>query len=168
MSRVKCHMSRVTCHVSPVIFFSFLLFLFFRKSGEVYRWRVCFLLTTVISDIYTTETTIFLEKNISWDGTFKLLKFLLRSKLILFPQPSLDVLTTVLPRYTDNSLYDTDGGSVECHQYWPAYDSTLFYGDISVTCTCEVSTAGAKYNLATQISFLKINKNLNDLVLFFL
>ena len=112
--------------------------------------------------------TIFKEKNISRDGTFKLLKFLLRSKLILFPQPSLDVLTTVLPRYTDNSLYDTDGGSVKCHQYWPAHDSTLFYGDISVTCTCEVSTAGAKYNLATQISFLKINKNLNDLVLFFL
>ena len=119
------------------------------------------MLTTVISDIYTTETTIFLEQNISRDAPFKLLKFLLRSKLILFPQPSLDVLNTVLPRYTDNSLYDTDGGSVKCHQYWPAHDSTLFYGDISVTCTCEVSTAGAKYNLATQISFLKINKNLN-------
>ena len=74
----------------------------------------------------------------------------------------------MLPRYTDNSLYDTDGGSVKCHQYWPAHDSTLFYGDISVTCTCEVSTAGANYNLATKISFLEINKNLNDLVLFFL
>ena len=111
------------------------------------------MLTTVISDIYIYE------KNISQDGTFKLLKKKFKSKLILFPQPSLAVLTTVLPRYTDNSLYDT--GSVKCHQYWPAHDSTLFYGDISVTCTCEVSTAGARYNLATQICFLKINKNLN-------
>ena len=118
------------------------------------------MLTTVISHIYTTNTTIY-EKSISQDGTFKVLKKNLRSKLILFPQPSLAVLTTVLPRYTDNSLNDTDGGSVKCHQYWPAHDSTLFYGDISVTCTCEVSTAGGKYNLATQISFLKINNNLN-------
>ena len=36
----------------------------------------------------------------------KLLKFLLRSEGILFPQPSLAVLTTVLPRYKDISPYD--------------------------------------------------------------
>ena len=38
VSRVTCHVSRVTCHVSHVIFF----FFFFGKSGEVYRWRVCY------------------------------------------------------------------------------------------------------------------------------
>ena len=60
-------------------------------------------------------------------------------------------------------------GSVKCHQYWPAHDSTLFFGDLSVTCTCEVSTAGAKYNLATKISFQKkSHRNLNDVVIFFL
>ena len=41
VSHVTCHVSRVTFHVSHVtchIFFSF----FFRPSGEVHRWRVCY------------------------------------------------------------------------------------------------------------------------------
>ena len=41
VSRVTCHMSRVTCHVSHVTFF-FIYFFFFWKSGEDYRWRVCY------------------------------------------------------------------------------------------------------------------------------
>ena len=41
VSRVTCHMSRVTCHVSHVTCHIF-LFIFFRQSGKVYRWRVCY------------------------------------------------------------------------------------------------------------------------------
>ena len=45
VSCVTCHVSRVTCHMSHVTchFFSpFFYFLFFGKSGEAYRWRVCY------------------------------------------------------------------------------------------------------------------------------
>ena len=46
MSHVTCHVSHVTCHVSHVachvsVFF-FFFFFFFGKSGEDYRWRVCY------------------------------------------------------------------------------------------------------------------------------
>ena len=46
MSNVTCHMSRVMCHMSHVMchMTHFILFflLFFRQSGEAYRWRVCY------------------------------------------------------------------------------------------------------------------------------
>ena len=40
MSRVTCHVSHVTCHMSRVTCHNFLFF--FGKSGEAYRWRVCY------------------------------------------------------------------------------------------------------------------------------
>jgi len=40
--------------------------------------------------------------------------------------PLVIMLTTVVER-----------GRVKCHQYWPAIDSTMLYGEISVTCTRE-------------------------------
>ena len=43
--------------------------------------------------------------------------------------PLIIMLTTVVER-----------GRVKCHQYWPAHDSTVLYGDLSVTCTREVSS----------------------------
>ena len=40
--------------------------------------------------------------------------------------PLVIMLTTVVER-----------GRVKCHQYWPAVDTTMMYGQISVTCTRE-------------------------------
>ena len=40
--------------------------------------------------------------------------------------PLVIMLTTVVER-----------GRVKCHQYWPALDSTMLYGEVSVTCTRE-------------------------------
>ena len=41
MSHVTCHMSCVTCHMS-LFSSSFFTSFFFGKSGEAYRWRVCY------------------------------------------------------------------------------------------------------------------------------
>ena len=46
MSRVTYHVSHVTCHVSHVMCHMsqllLLLYIFFKQSVEVYRWRVCY------------------------------------------------------------------------------------------------------------------------------
>ena len=39
VSHVMCHVSHVMCHVSHVTFF---FFFFSGRSGEAYRWRVCY------------------------------------------------------------------------------------------------------------------------------